>query len=88
MIDSLYSIVRRVLEPQYPWIKDFVWVYHYDADSIYYTLEIEADRDFYFKNPDYYEMTKKLFNDVEMLFRMAGPTEYEFLSNVIINPED
>jgi hypothetical protein len=88
MIDTLYKVVRKVIVPQYPWIKDFVWTSNYYGGTRYYALELIVDKDFYLNHPDASHIYHKLFNDTRMLFRMVGAEENEFFDDVTISPED
>ena len=88
MIDTLYKVVRKVIVPHYPWIKDVVWTSNYYGGTRYYALELIVDNDFYSKYSDTSHMYHKLFNDCKMLFRMTGPEENEFFDDVTISPEE
>ena len=88
MIDTLNKVVRKVIVPQYPWIKDFVWTSVYYAGAKYYALELIVDNDFYLNHPDASHIYHKLFNDTKMLFRMVGAEQNEFFDDVIISPEE
>ena len=87
MIDTLNKVVRKVIVPQYPWIKDFVWKTNYYAGTKYYTLELVMDKDFYLNTPYSDETYSKLFNDSKMLFRIVGPEENEFFDDITVTVE-
>lgn len=88
MIDALNKIVGKVIVPKYPWIKDFYWTYHHLGGSMYYSLELIADKDFYQKHIDSSLIQPELWDEVKTLFRMVGPDENVFFDEVTINPED
>ena len=88
MIKRLNTIVKRIIIPQHPWIKDFVWTSNYFGGSRYYSLELMVEKNFYSNNPDTEHIYHKLFNDCKMLFKMTGPDDNEFFDDVTISPED
>jgi hypothetical protein len=86
MIDLLYNVVRKVIVPKYPWIKDIVWTSNYFGGSKYYSLELTVSDDFYFKQTGF--SYDKLYDEVKMLFRLIGPDENEFFDDVRFSPEN
>jgi hypothetical protein len=86
MIDLLYNVVRRVIVPKYPWIKDFVWTSTYFGGSQYYSLELKVSDDFYFKQTGF--SYDKLYDEVKMLFRLIGPDDGVFFDDVRFSPEN
>jgi len=89
MINLLNKFTRKVIIPQYPWIKDFVWTSVFFGGSQYYSLELTVDNDFYHSQPaDTQHIHKKLYDDVKMLFRLVGPDEDVFFDDVTLSPED
>jgi hypothetical protein len=88
MINSLYKVIRKVIVPQYPWIKDFVWTSTFYAGFEYYSLELTVDNDFYYGQLADTQLThKKLYDDVNMLFRLVGPDDGVFFDDITFSPE-
>ena len=90
MINRLYHVIRKVIVPQYPWIKDFVWTsIRFGGDEQYYSLELTVDNDFYYgQAADTKDIHKKLYNEVRMLFKLVGPDEDVFFDDITYSPEE
>jgi hypothetical protein len=86
MTNKLYLVIRRVILPKYPWIKDFVWTSNYYGGSKYYSLELTVSEDFYYKQTGF--SYDKLYDEVKMLFRLIGPDENELFDDVRFSPEN
>lgn len=87
MVKSLYTVVRKVILPKYPWIKDFVWTSHYSEGTNYYSLELTVDNDFFVKNPDSLSIYNDLVDDTKMLFNLLGPDKDMKFDDVVILPD-
>lgn len=87
MVNVLYNVVRKIIEPKYPWIKDFVWSKHRTGGFDYYTLEVTVDKDFYMNRTDPTRIHNSLYKDTKMLFDMIGPERDMYFDDVIIQPE-
>ena len=76
-IKLLYHVVRKVIEPKYPWIDDFVWTQFFDDGYEYYSLEITPEEGF-IKDKifiDRYEV--EIENQMKSLFEMLGPESHQ-----------
>lgn len=83
-IKSLYHIIRKVIEPQYPWIDDFVWTQFYDGGYEYYILEITPKEGV--KKADIFvdKYETQIGNEMKSLFDMLGPERYQKFYKVTI----
>jgi hypothetical protein len=91
-IKILNNIVEKIILPEYTWIKDYNWTSYVGDNELgetvkNYYLEITVDKAFDFNSPDFNEKTTKLFNDVEMLFKMTGPPHNVVFADIIVEHE-
>ena len=76
-IKLLYHIVRKVIEPKYPWIDDFVWTQFFHAGFEYYSLEITPKEEFR-KSEIFVDKYKtQIENEMKSLFAMLGPEAHQ-----------
>lgn len=70
-------MVRKVIEPKYPWIDDFVWTQFFHDGYEYYSLEITPKEGFRKNNifVDKYEV--EIEKQMSSLFVMLGPEEHQ-----------
>lgn len=81
-IKTLYYIVRKVIQPSFPWIDDFVWNTWYSEGFTYYTLEITPAKDFPYEREKFY---KELVEDeMRPIFKAMGPESNEIFYGVWI----
>ena len=81
-IKTLYYIVRKVIQPSFPWIDDFVWNTWYSEGFTYYTLEITPVKDFPYEREKFY---KELVEDeMHPIFKAMGPESNEIFYGVWI----
>jgi len=83
-VKSLYYIVRKVIEPKYPWIDDFTWTQFYDGGYEYYSLEIIPKKEFQEASifVDRYEV--EIEDEMKSLFNMLGPEGHQKFHKVYI----
>jgi hypothetical protein len=86
MVDVLYKVIKRVIEPKYPWVKKYNWVTVYFGAKDYYKLEVYLD------NTTSEKVTigeiQDLEKDVMMLFKLIGPPDGVYFDTVDIRHED
>ena len=81
-IKTLYYIVRKVIQPSFPWIYDFVWNTWYSEGFTYYTLEITPVKDFPYERE---KIFKELVEDeMRPIFKAMGPESNEIFYGVWI----
>lgn len=81
-IKTLYYIVRKVIQPSFPWIDDFVWNTWYSEGFTYYTLEITPVKDFPYERE---KIFKELVEDeMRPIFKAMGPESNEIFYGVWI----
>lgn len=82
----LYTLIRKIIMPKYPWIEDFVWTSRYYAGSQYYNLDVYVDRKSYKNLPD--RVQRDIQEDVITLFRSVGPPSGVYFDDVTILTTD
>ena len=86
MVDVLYKVIKRVIEPKYPWVKKYNWVSVYFGGRDYYKLKVHLD------NTTSEKVTlgeiQELEKDVIMLFKLIGPPDGVHFDTVDIEHED
>ena len=80
----LEKIIRRIILPKYPWIKDFdvrvIKEYPKGAQNFYSVYYYpETDEDGGFTVTDEFEHVE---SDTKNLYSVLGPTEYDWFSGV------
>ena len=83
-VKSLYYIVRKVIEPMYPWIDDFTWSQFYDGGYEYYSLEITPKKGFKEASIFWDRYEVEIEDEMKSLFKMLGPEGYQKFNRVYI----
>lgn len=89
MVDVLSRFVKKLIVPEYPWIKDFVWKTKYIGNAKFYDLILFVDNRYYSDNAHILQkrnpssaIYEKIYQDTRMLFNMVIFEENNLFGNV------
>lgn len=86
MVDILYKVIKKIIEPKYPWVKKYNWVSLYFYGKEYYKLEVYLDN-VASKEVSLGEI-QDLEEDVIMLFKLISPPDGVHFDTVDVKLED
>jgi hypothetical protein len=75
------KLIKRVLLPKYPWIKDFiVTVNKKDGANNFYSVRFNIDDELY--NEDEKKKIARIRTEIKNLYNVLGPSKNDFLKDV------
>lgn len=86
VVDVLNKFVRKMIIPEFPWIKDFIWhkSYSRDNDKNYWTLEVIQDPEFNVTDSEMNELELEVLREVNTIFKMLNlPKTEEFFTALV-----
>jgi hypothetical protein len=82
MKESLEKLIKRLILPKYPWIKDFTVTLNKDNGLSFYAVRYYIDDDMYDENYLYDEFNRMKINHIKSetknLYSVLGPSQYDW----------
>jgi len=81
MKESLEKLIKRVLLPKYPWIKNFdVTVNRKDGANNFYSVRFNIDDELF--SPDDNKKIARIKTEIKNLYNVLGPSREDFLKDI------